>query len=615
MAVNTDKNSIVEAFYFFIKASFFGVVTFILAKQFALHGFLLVVFSVFIFSIPIFLGGVYGTSIKKIHNLNIFEKKGFVYWLLSRRGISFLFWLLYSLFSSMIMLINFNTYSTIQWAILVLPIPIFYLVFRLISLGLSSELKPYIVNNMALSVSKIITSFVMVAVYFILVFNLNIGPHHDSLEHAIFIKKASSSNMNSSVIVFEIAQTIAVYHGIESYIVELLGRHYFPLQLLLLAMGSFFVFYNTCVILSCFLIPRSEYRRVFGPLTEEAIPSPLSILQISKVTALVTFGFFFIYIPFFSHTEEMLRESSKISEFRQGTEEYVVPKLEKIGDKYFNQGTLAQIQKAKIEAIQDIDASVLELERAVDKAFDRLEVNVDGFLDWYYSLKGEYARILHLLSGRMENYLGDKLQEYLGQDDPFYEVQATLDRAINDYTGARELYQEKVQMILENNHISLSRSDIKIVQQANLLDILTLPDHQDFIGLQNRLMAGSGGGAAAGLMTAAVVKKVVSKTLSKSTLKIAAKALAKVLTSKAGGAAGGVGIGATSGSAIGSAFPLVGTAAGGIIGGIIGGIAGGVAVDKLLIELEEHFHRDDFKRDLLSAINETRLEVKGKLNK
>ena len=54
----------------------------------------------------------------------------------------------------------------------------------------------------------------------------------------------------------------------------------------------------------------------------------------------------------------------------------------------------------------------MQLERGVDQAFNLLENNVDGYLDWYYSLVGEYTRIMTLLAGNLENHMADKLEEY-----------------------------------------------------------------------------------------------------------------------------------------------------------------------------------------------------------
>jgi len=54
---------------------------------------------------------------------------------------------------------------------------------------------------------------------------------------------------------------------------------------------------------------------------------------------------------------------------------------------------------------------------------------------------------------------------------------------------------------------------------------------------------------------------------------------------------------------------------GAVIGGIIGGIAVGVTVDKMLLLLEEYMNREEFKRELISAIREARMEIKAKLKR
>jgi len=40
----------------------------------------------------------------------------------------------------------------------------------------------------------------------------------------------------------------------------------------------------------------------------------------------------------------------------------------------------------------------------------------------------------------------------------------------------------------------------------------------------------------------------------------------------------------------------------------------GVSVDKMLIELEESLNREEFKREILSAVQEARVEFKAKLS-
>lgn len=108
--------------------------------------------------------------------------------------------------------------------------------------------------------------------------------------------------------------------------------------------------------------------------------------------------------------------------------------------------------------------------------------------------------------------------------------------------------------------------------------------------------------ASGGLVAALVVKKLGAK----GTLKLAAKAITKVAVSKTAGTSGGAGAGAVVGAAIGSAVPVIGTAVGAAVGGVICGLAVGVGVDYLILKLEEAWSREEFRQQLLAAIEEQR---------
>ena len=108
-------------------------------------------------------------------------------------------------------------------------------------------------------------------------------------------------------------------------------------------------------------------------------------------------------------------------------------------------------------------------------------------------------------------------------------------------------------------------------------------------------------------------RKVTGKVIAKGAISLGAKALVKVAAGKAASVLGGAAAGAASGAAIGSVFPGIGTAIGATIGGIIGGISVGLGVEHLLLKLEEHYSRDEFKKQILDAIDEARLEFEESL--
>jgi hypothetical protein len=602
-----------QSMRFFFQSILWSTFTFLIAMEFATNQFWIVVLSVFLFGLPIALCGVYASTIRQIRRLHIFANRGRLYRLFSGRPLKVILWAFWALLTSFFMLVQFHTYGYLDWFIFFLIIPVFWFVFTVLRKVIGHEIKPYLITSMALSWSRRLCPVLMLVGYVFL--NLYFGETTDypSLEAAIGAKKAAVADMTGSALVFEVSQYSAFYDGVKAYALGRLGALDALWQLVVFSLGSLVVFYNACAILSCFVIPGMEYRRVFGPLSDADQPPPVPLSRMAAISAVAAFLTLFIYLPLFCTMEMWVRQTPEMVEVRQNAETWVIQKVEKIGDEFFREGTILQIEKAKVEALRHVEVSLTRLEGQADRAFDRLEGNVDVYLDWYYSLVGEYARIANLLVGDLEDYMTEKLEECLQQGDAFQEVEASLNRALSEYKGAQKVYQQARKRIMNENRVTTDGSPFQVVQKMSLKDVLNPPIHQDMIRLESRLIAGGGAGVVAGTVTTVVIKKVIAKVMGKNVVKLAAKALSKVVVGKAAGSVGGAGMGATVGAAIGSVIPFVGTAAGAIIGGILGGIAVGVSVDKLLIELEEAVNREEFKQEILSAINEARNEFKANL--
>ena len=166
-----------------------------------------------------------------------------------------------------------------------------------------------------------------------------------------------------------------------------------------------------------------------------------------------------------------------------------------------------------------------------------------------------------------------------------------------NHMAITEAYQKDIKRILESNRIQVPEFGAKGIVGIASDRILVLPTHFDVVSMKSRVV----GGAAAAGIGAAIAAKIVSKGI----FKAAGKALSKVAISKAAGTTGGAVIGAT----IGSVVPGAGT----VIGGIIGGVLAGVVVDKVLLKLEEAISREDFKKEILGSIRESRDKFKSEL--
>ncbi len=594
-------------FSYFSSALIWAVVVYFLARQFAVNNFWSVVVSVFLLSLPIGLAGIYSTTIRQIQRFTIFKEKGWFYRVFFGRSLKILFWICWALASSFFMLIQFHIYNQLEWLVFFLIIPVFWACFILLKKLFFREFKTYVLTNMALIWARRLSPLLMLIIYVVLTGYFKDTLNYHSLQDAIATQKSALADMNRSALVREASQYLAFYNGTRAYALGRLGELNSLWGLALLGMGGYVIFYNACAMLSCFLIPRVEYRRLLNPAADDK-PAPVPLSRLASFVAVFTFIALFIYLPLLTYMEFWVKHTGAIN--THATETQLIQKLEQIDNDYFREGTLEQLQTARIESLHKVDISLIQLDAQVDRAFDRLETNVDGFLDWYYSLTGEYARIAYMMTGELEDYMSEKLEQYLQQGDTFKEVQAALNNALETHHTAQQEYLQQAQIIMTRNRVIPQDTPVHIVQGISLDNVLNPPIHQDVISMQQKL----GSAAVSGLLTAVVVKKIIGKILGKNVLKLAAKALTKALFSKTAGTAGGAGSGALAGAAIGSALPGLGTAVGAVIGAIIAGVAVGVAVDKTLIEVEEYLNREEFKHELLASIQEARTEFKAELS-
>jgi len=585
-----------------------------IATKFSVSRFWIVVLGVFLFSVPIFICGIYSSTVNKISRLTRFSNQGLLFRIFSGRSFSVIVWAFWSLFSSFFMLIQFHTYDSLQWAVFFFTIPIFWLIFILSKRFLAQELKPYLVINTALKWSRWLAPVFMLLVYFSVNF-FSEPQQYLSIIDAIDDKKCAVADMTGSNLVFEFSQSLAFYDGIKAYALSSVGTRESIWYLFVLSIGGLIVFFNASAMLSCLLIPRIEYLRLFTPVTVCDKPAPIATSRIATISAVTTFISLFIYLPVFATIESAV-QSNGINKFRQATESFITVNLEKIDNAYFKSGTLEQLSNARSKALsdlRDLDGSLVNLDDQIDAAFDNLHSNVDFYLDWYYSLAGEYARIGNLLIGELENYMEEKLEESLQQEDSFREVQETISQVIARHDAVRQEYQETAQNIIEENKVDAEYFLVDVEGSMSFESALTPPSHKDIIDLKDRLVLSAGGGAVAGVITATVGKKIVAKVVGKAVIKTASKALLKVVISKTAGSAGGAAAGAAVGAAAGSIVPGVGTTIGGIVGGILGAIGVGVAVDAAILELDEEMNREEFKNEILKSIEEARTEFKSEL--
>ncbi|GAA9104457.1 hypothetical protein Taitung42_01120 [Helicobacter pylori] len=210
------------------------------------------------------------------------------------------------------------------------------------------------------------------------------------------------------------------------------------------------------------------------------------------------------------------------------------------------------------------DKMCSKVDAQIDNLFDPIENNVDKFLDWHYSLKGNYSELALLVAKKLglsvEDALFNKLQEkFLGAD-----------------------YKQRLKTMTDNisdAFISLLRQHKKDTEKIATQGVAGIPqvveslkniDDQIEIDLQLKMGFAATIGATAGVGAGALMKKLAPKLVEKLGAKLGAKFLAK----------------------------------------FGGGVLSTLGADVAFNYIDEWLHRDDFKKEILNNINEVKKNLK-----
>ncbi|WP_231180906.1 hypothetical protein [Helicobacter pylori] len=214
------------------------------------------------------------------------------------------------------------------------------------------------------------------------------------------------------------------------------------------------------------------------------------------------------------------------------------------------------------------DKMYSKVDAQIDNLFDPIENNVDKFLDWHYSLKGNYSELALLVAKKLglsvEDALFNKLQEkFLGAD-----------------------YKQRLKTMIDNisdAFISLLRQHKKDTEKIATQGVADIPqvaeslkniDDQIERDLQLKMGFAAAIGATAGVGAGALMERLAPKLVKKLGTKLGAKFLAKF----------GIAVG--------------------------GGVLSTLGADVALNYIDEWLHRDEFKKEILNNINEMKKNLK-----
>lgn len=548
--------------------------------------------------LPVLWSSLYLLTVRKIHGLARFESAGWFHRLMSGRVLGTIFWSVFALVSTFALLIQFHAYTTLEWVVFFAVVPLFIVVFSLLQRISRNEFKPYQCTASSLIAASWITPFVAVLGYMGVLWVVGGVQHVDSLHQAIDIRRGALVEPAGSALVQNALELMAYFDGARVFVASRLSDQASWLALVILAVGSWFVFFIACLALSAFMISRVEYRRVFSGLSDAAEPAAPEFGRVLVASAVFTLIVVFVALPSFITLEAGARQAHPAIQQTRYVLETAVVMVDGIA---YRAELLEEHKKLRLALVSELDAIQPRLLASLDAGFERIEANVEPFLDWYYGLTAEYLRMLKLLSGDLEDFIASEMRQHLERGEPFGEYEAVLDQAISTHQALDARFQAATKEMLARNVIDTPLGEhVRVLSELSLQDLVQLPTLDESIPLSVRM----GGGGATGAVTTLVVSKVSAKIFAKGVIKLAAQPLLKAVVARGAATLLGAGSGAVAGSVV----PGVGTAIGGVLGAAVGLMAG-ASVDYGLLKLEEHLQRDVFRAQLLEAIHETRMEI------
>ncbi len=217
------------------------------------------------------------------------------------------------------------------------------------------------------------------------------------------------------------------------------------------------------------------------------------------------------------------------------------------------------------------DKMYSKVDAQIDNLFDPIENNVDKFLDWHYSLKGNYSELALFVAKKLglsvEDALFNKLQEKLLGADYKQRLKTMIDNISDVFISLLRQHKKDTEKIATQGVADIPQ----VVESLKNIDDRIERDLKLKMGFAAAI------GATAGMGAGKLMKRLVPKLVEKLGTKLGAKVGAKFLVK---------------------------------FGIAVGGVLSTLGTDVAFNYIDERLHRDDFKKEILNNINEMKKNLK-----
>lgn len=229
----------------------------------------------------------------------------------------------------------------------------------------------------------------------------------------------------------------------------------------------------------------------------------------------------------------------------------------------------------------------------IEAAFAPIYEGIPAFLDWHYSVIGQYMELGQAAFGRLQEEFAARL--FADLEGRIADASAGVDRVMRDEM------RESVEQWIRDEAQTLPTQALRTAYQR-MLDATVPATIQRFTvsAVPSGIVAAGAGGAGTAA-TAAVAKGLAKKLTASTSVKTVGKAVARI-----GSPFGAAAAGAAAGAVLGPA--------GAAIGGVLAGATAWLALDSAFVNVDEHLNRSELERELIGLVDESKEQVKTALS-
>ncbi len=245
-------------------------------------------------------------------------------------------------------------------------------------------------------------------------------------------------------------------------------------------------------------------------------------------------------------------------------------------------GTLdSQLEKVRVQEQSRASESA---NAVIDTLFAEMEIAVDGYLDWYFSVVGEYTRIGAMLVANSAESMRKELEGRVFGDA----FSSRLEQESHKIAAKAQANISEVAMGLGAQAKSKVQSKPCLLGEINLVAFANI--ERDALRASTAGVGGASMATATGLLARKAATAATTRAASKRVFQGAASLAGRVFTKRAGS----ILIAAAGGAAVcGPMAPLCALAA---------GAAAWITLDKAFIEIDERRFRKEMRAELLESL-------------